>query len=391
MKGLFGRDVFTGFGLDRLSRVERPLTRIDGQRPGRLRLQLRMCGPRLPGVYGMVNDNGELVYVGKARCLRTRLLSYFRRHSRDPKAGRILAATRTLVWEVVPDEFGALLRELELIRRWRPRFNVHGQPRGRRRCYVCVGRRPAPYAFLAPRPPATAAAAFGPVPAGIKAREAVRRLNDWFQLRDCPQSQELLWAEQTELFPVLRAAACIRHEIGHCLGPCAGACSRHDYRSQVRATLAFLTGADSSPLDTLRRDMTAAATAQAYERAAVLRDRFEALEWLHLHLARLRRAATHSFVYPVPSHDGSETWYLIRQGRVLTALPRPRDPTAHAEAASTLTAVFARERLAPLATEETAGVLLVDSWFKCHPAERERTRDWHDLLAAKAVAGENNR
>jgi hypothetical protein len=126
--------------------------------------------------------------------------------------------------------------------------------------------------------------------------------------------------------------------------------------------------------------MTAAAVAQEFERAAVLRDRLEGLEWLNRHLVRLRRAAAHSFVYPVVGHDGAEIWYLIRQGRVLTALPRPLDASARAAVATTLTAVFSRERFDPLATEETDGVLLVASWFTRHPAERERTRDWRDLV-----------
>src|SRR5205823_6722999 len=137
---------------------------------------------------------GELVYVGKAKSLRSRLLSYFRPNSRDPKAGRILEVTRLIAWEPAADEFAALLRELELIRRWQPRFNVQGQPRRWRRAYVCVGRRPAPYVFLAGRPPATAFALFGPVPAGRQAREGVRRVNDWFRLRDCPQAQAMVFA-----------------------------------------------------------------------------------------------------------------------------------------------------------------------------------------------------
>ena len=119
----------------------------------------------------------------------------------NPKAGHILEHTRSLVWEVQPNEFAALLRELELICRWQPRFNVQGRPGRRRHNYVCIGRRPAPYAFLAPRPPATAFACFGPIPAGHRAREVVRRVNDWFQLRDCPQSQEMVFADESELFP----------------------------------------------------------------------------------------------------------------------------------------------------------------------------------------------
>src|SRR5204863_6128663 len=149
----------------------------------------------------------------------------------------------------------------ELIRRWQPRFNVHGQPRRRRRTYICLGRRPAPYVFLSPRPVGNALACFGPVPAGEPAREAVRRLNDWFGLRDCSQKQQMVFAEQHELFPVLRAAGCLRHEIGTCLGPCAGACSQAAYLEKVRAVQTFLAGSDSGTLATLERDMTAASRA----------------------------------------------------------------------------------------------------------------------------------
>ena len=110
------------------------------------------------------------------------------------EAGRIVANTYGLVWEINPSEFAALHRELELIQRWRPRFNVLGKPNGWRYTYVCLGRRPAPYVYLAARPPASASAFFGPVPAGRRALEAVRRVNDLFQLRDCPQKQEMVFA-----------------------------------------------------------------------------------------------------------------------------------------------------------------------------------------------------
>lgn len=210
MKELFSRFAFTGFGPSALPPDPPALCAVEAKRPSRLRDKLRRDCPKQPGVYGMVDPAGELVYIGKAKCLRLRLLSYFRRKSRDPKAGRILESTRSIVWEHTSSEFAALLRELELIRRWKPRFNVQGQPRRYRRNYVCIGRPPAPYVFLAGRPPATALAIYGPVPAGRKAREAVRRINDWYRLRDCPQSQEMIFAEQGELFPVLRAPGCLR-------------------------------------------------------------------------------------------------------------------------------------------------------------------------------------
>jgi excinuclease ABC subunit C len=332
----------------------------------------------------MVTAKGELIYVGKAKSLRTRLLCYFRRRSRDPKAGRIMAHTRRLVWEPAPSEFAALLRELELIRRWQPRFNVQGQPRRRRRTYVCLGRQPAPYVFLSRRPPAGAVACFGPVPSGHEAREAVRWLNDAFQLRDCPQSQPMLFADQGELFPVLRAAGCLRHEIGTCLGPCASACTRRDYGERVRAARAFLDGTDATLLDRLERDMLRASAAQAFERAASLRDRLEVLRWLHERLDRLRQAGEGcSFLYPVAGQEGQDWWYLIRAGLVVRVLAAPRTPEERRAALRTAGAVFRPEEASRrvVSCDEVDGLLLVAAWFRRHPEERSR------LIPAETLRG----
>jgi excinuclease ABC subunit C len=251
---------------------------------------------------------------------------------------------------------------------------------------VCLGRWPAPYAFLAARPASTAQVVYGPVPAGRTAREAVRRVNDWFRLRDCPQAQTMAFTDQRELFPLLRSPGCIRHEIGSCLAPCAATCTRSDYAAAARAARAFLEGADTSPLDALERDMHAAAAATQFERAAALRDRWQALHWLTRHLARLREAGAHSFVYPVTGHDRTESWYLIRRGRVVAALARPHREADCRRAAAVLGEVFAPGHVVPgpLSLAETDGVLLVASWFRRHPAEKQRALDPAPILAACA-------
>ncbi len=287
------------------------------------------------------------------------------------------------MWELASSEFAALLRELELIRRWQPRFNVQGQPRRHRRCYVCVGRRPAPHAFVAVRPPSTALASFGPVPGMRRTGEAVRRLNDWFRLRDCPQKQTMVFAGQAELFPVVRTPGCLRHDIGHCLAPCAAACTRGEYAFHVQAVMDFLHGKDRSPLEILQREMTAAAEALQFERAANLRDRLDSLSWLSRHLDRLRQAAGTSFIYPVAGTDGGETWYLIRNGLVRAALPAPVDENGNQAARHLLAEIY---RCRPTATDlpgadEIDGVLLVSSWFRRHPQERERAIAVESMLA----------
>jgi excinuclease ABC subunit C len=352
-----------------------PLHTVKVRRPGRLRALVRRDCLRLPGVYGMIDAKGELIYVGKAKNLRVRLLSYFRPRSRDPKAGRILKRTRTLVWEIAASEFSALLRELELIQRWQPRFNVQGQPWLRRRVYVCVGRPPAATVFLAPQPPRTASASFGPVPAGFKAREAVRRLNDWFRLRDCAQSQKMNFADQPELFSLPLTPGCIRLEIGNCLGPCAADCTRDDYAANVQAVRAFLRGEDDSPLRKLEREMTAASADLAFERAAALRDKLDSLTWLSERLRLVHEASRHSFVYAVRGHDNGQTWYLIHGGRVCALVPAPADEASRCQAAKRLREVYERQPTSsgPPGPREIDGVLLVAAWFRWRKQERRKT------------------
>jgi excinuclease ABC subunit C len=344
---------------------------------GRLRSQLRLLAPRQPGVYGMVDAHHDLIYLGKAKNLRARLLSYFRPRSRAPKAGKIIAHAKRVLWQVCPGEFASLLRELELIRRWRPNYNVQGQPLRRRQTFVCLGRSPAPHAFLASNPPRTATLVFGPIPGGRRATEAVRRVNDVFQLRDCPQAVELVFPDQGTLFPQVREAACLRMELSTCLGPCTGTCTRDAYRAGLDRARAFLAGAEANAtLAVLEQQMTQAAHEQHYERAAALRDRLAPLRWLAGRLEKLRYARqTLSCVYPVAAADGRLTWYLIHGARTLAAVPAPTDNVSRDQARRAIEAAFRQRPAVSVreAYEHADGMMLVLAWFRKHPAELQRT------------------
>lgn len=377
MSGLFPAGSFRDFGPCALDpRADIPSCQlVEGLRPAALRRQVRLLCPKRPGIYGMIDRHGELIYVGKAKNLRARLLSYFRPRSRDRRSAKIIGQSRAIAWEGSAGEFVALLRELEMIRRWRPRWNVQGQPLRRRQVFVCLGRRPAPHVFLAAKPPRTALALFGPIAAGPKADAAVCRLNDFFQLRDCPQPQEFVFPEQGELFPLVRTPGCLRYEIGTCLGPCTGTCERKDYQAKVRAARSFLAGADTTPLDELEAAMTLAAHAQHYERAAALRDRLEALRWLTQRLQRLRHAREKmSFVYPVTEIDRPGLWFLIHGGRTIAAVVSPHDADTRRRARAAIARVYFERGAALLESyEHIDGMLLVSSWFRKHPRELKKT------------------
>ena len=353
--------------------VERRTARVDGIKPGALRSQVRLHAPGRPGVYGILDGDEQLIYVGKAKNLRVRLQSYFRRKGRPPKAGRIIAQARRIVWEVLPSEFASLLRELELIRRWRPRWNVQGQPLRRRLTFLCLGRSPAAYLFLSRNITSRVQAAFGPITHGQQAQDAVRRLNDFFQLRDCPQPQEMIFPDQPELFTGVRDPGCLRMEIGSCLGPCTGTCTRRAYQAQVRKARDFLIGKDLTPLTQLQAQMQTEAESQQFERAAALRDRLAVLQWLADRLARIRQAQQEmSFIYPVAGWDGSTTWHLIHGARVIASVEKPHDAATRKIAAEQIEAIY-RNRAGLLDSYEHAdSMMVVMQWFRKHSGERGR-------------------
>ncbi|MDF1504678.1 GIY-YIG nuclease family protein, partial [Roseisolibacter sp. H3M3-2] len=149
----------------------------------------------VPGVYRMLGATGLVLYVGKAKRLRTRLLSYFRSArtgGRRDKQARILRHAHALEWEVAPDEFAALLRELRLIKRHRPRFNVMMNVDEAPRGWLMVTHGPVPALRVVQRTDdAEAAVLYGPFRRLSMLTEAARALADATGVRDCalPPSQ----------------------------------------------------------------------------------------------------------------------------------------------------------------------------------------------------------
>src|SRR5207248_11589001 len=145
-----------------------------------------------PGVYRMVAGDGEIVYVGKSMRLRSRLLSYFRSEFPEEKGARILREADRIEWDYVPSEFAALLEELRLIKRFRPRFNDMMKRDGRNFCFLKLTRAAAPK-FLVVRGPSQddASVYYGPFQGAQGVEEAVRELNDVRGLRDCANDQAM--------------------------------------------------------------------------------------------------------------------------------------------------------------------------------------------------------
>ena len=197
----------------------------------------------------------------------------------------------------------------------------------------------------------------------------------------------MIFADDPELFPVVRSPGCIRFDIGTCLAPCAAACTRGTYRKQVRAAQRFLSGRDTSVLAGLRRRMEACVKILAFEQAAALRDQLNLLEWLYNRLERVRQArAGRCFVYPVPGHAGEDRWYLIHHGVIVGVYESPKRDANVGTLRAALDCL-AERKLPPGSSpslRSLENVLLVAGWLRRHPAENRA----HDGLRDSSSTSE---
>jgi excinuclease ABC subunit C len=362
--------------------MPRRLSPAETSRLRELRETVRQGAVDRPAVYRMLAEHGEVIYVGKSKRLRTRLLSYFRGIYPDDKGARVLREAYAIEWTYVPSEFAALLEELRQIKRLRPRLNVALKRDARNYAFIGITRGLAPrLVVLRGTGSRGESTVYGPFTGASRLLDALRELSDSLGLRDCTHDRRMGFADQQEMFDTPpRTPGCLRYEIGKCLGPCVAATTARIYGERVAQARAFLEGGDDGPITRLEDAMREASARLEYERAASLRDRLQRLEALREQFGRLRFAVeTLSFTYHVPGVDGDDRVYLIRRGVVRQEIPAPRTPddetSLEALARRTLASAPATPSAA-LPLHEVDELLVVTSWFRAHPAELERTQRW---------------
>ncbi len=222
--------------------------------------------PASPGVYRMLDENGEVVYVGKARNLKARVTNYTRPEGLEVRLQRMIAATRSMEFVRTETESDALMLEANLIKRLKPRFNI-----------LLRDDKSFPYILVATEHEAPELKKhrgirrqqgyyFGPFASAVAVKRTITALQKAFLLRTCSDS-----------FYRARTRPCMLHQIKRCSGPCTGEISIADYGELVSEARQFLSGRSKSVQDHLQRDMAEAAESLDFERAALLRDRLSAL------------------------------------------------------------------------------------------------------------------
>ena len=220
-----------------------------------------------PGVYQMFDREGGLLYVGKAKNLKSRVTSYFRPSGLSTKTMALVAKIANIEVTVTSTERDALLLERNLIKQYRPPYNI-----------LLKDDKSYPYIYLSsddrwPRLSFHRGAKrrkgtyFGPYPSSGAVRSTLHLMQKVFKVRQCRDS-----------YFRNRSRPCLQYQIGRCSGPCVGLVSDQDYQEQVEKSTLFLNGQSHELMSRLADEMETAAAALAYEDAADLRDQIAQLQ-----------------------------------------------------------------------------------------------------------------
>lgn len=227
--------------------------------------------PGKPGVYRMLDAKSEVLYVGKARNLKKRVLSYTKLGGHTNRIARMISLTVDMEFITTKSEVEALLLETNMIKKMKPRFNV--LMRDDKSFPFILMRRDHDYPQVQKHRGARSIKGdyFGPFASAGSVNRTLNTLQRAFLLRTCSDS----------VFES-RSRPCLLHQIKRCSAPCTGLISRHDYETLVEDASTFLHGKDTNLKEELSVRMEAAAADLDFEHAAVFRDRIGALSHIHL-------------------------------------------------------------------------------------------------------------
>src|SRR5882757_6450027 len=249
--------------------------------------------PGGPGVYRMIDRNGDVLYVGKAKSIRKRILSYTRPTGYDPRIERMIAATAGLEFVSTTTETEALLLEANLIKRLRPRFNVLLRDDKSFPYILITGDHWAPQILKHRGARKGEGRYYGPFASVWAVNRTITALQRAFLLRSC-----------TDAFFESRTRPCLLYQIKRCSGPCTREIDFAEYSELVREANAFLSGKSQTVKALLATEMEKASTALDFERAAIYRDRLAALSAVQSHQDINPRGVEEADVFAVHQTGG---------------------------------------------------------------------------------------
>ena len=227
--------------------------------------------PTSPGVYRFTNENKEIIYIGKAKNLRSRVRSYFQKgKSQSPKNLTMVRHIRGLEWIVVRSEVEALLTEANLIKQHSPRYNVMMKD-DKSFPFIRITHEPFPQVLLTRKVVKDGSSYFGPFTDVHRLRTTLKALHKVFPIRSCSfyLDKQVITEKKVKL--------CLDYHIRKCEGPCEGLVSREHYQNMIDRIKQFMRGKTKEMTDYIMRQMRRSSAQMHYEEAAMYRDQLQAI------------------------------------------------------------------------------------------------------------------
>lgn len=264
--------------------------------------------PTKPGVYLMHNLKGQVIYVGKAINLANRVRSYFHASAQEnAKTRRLVAEIASLEWIITDSEVEALILEANLIKKYRPRFNVRLKD-DKRYPYLKITPEDFPKVLITRRMEQDGGRYFGPYTSTGALRETLDLLRRLFPYRTC--DREITGTD---------AKPCLYFDLKLCLGPCIGAVDRTEYLTMLAQLTEFMEGRTENVMRDLERQIREAAEALHFERAARVRDRLLALRQVTERQKIVTTAALNQDVIALARDESNACVevFFVRNGKLL--------------------------------------------------------------------------
>ena len=297
--------------------------------------------PRKPGVYRMIAADGEVLYVGKARSLRSRVAAYTQPTRLETRLMRMVSNTRSMEFVVTDSEAEALLLENNLIKRFRPRFNV--LLRDDKSFPYIVIRRDTEWPQLAKHRGARQQGNeyFGPFASATAVNRTLYALQRAFPLRSCSDG----------VFST-RTRPCLQYQIKRCTAPCVARIDKANYDAIVDEARGFLGGRNREVQQALSQRMDTASTELRFEEAAVLRDRIRALAHIQSHQSIALESIDEADIFAAHAAGGQVCVqvFFLRAGQNLgnrAYFPSHAKELSEAEVLSAFIGQFYEARQAP--------------------------------------------
>ena len=229
--------------------------------------------PTDPGVYRYYDDKGEIIYVGKAKNLKRRVSSYFNKQQ-SGKVKVLVSRIADIKFIVVDNEMEALLLENNMIKQYKPRYNIMLKD-DKTYPWICVKNERFPRVFLTRKKVNDGSIYFGPYPSVMTARTLLEMLRQLYPIRNC----KLILKEENINNGHYRP--CLEYHIGNCKAPCDGSISEDDYREMIQNIKRVIKGNIQEVLKDMKAQMMDHASRLEFEQAQFIKDKYDILENYH--------------------------------------------------------------------------------------------------------------